>query len=178
MSDAPLGPEFAHVSYGLVKHVKIETTPVDGNTELLVHFWDRGVLVVRARFGEPLTIDVRPAALGELLRAPELSDAVVDAFLATAPPSDPARVARMRQRFDERSPGPTITDYYSLHEFGLPDKDEPPVGGFAVRPATDDEQRVAILRRVQQEIHNGTATHDCGDWRRGLICEVCGRWIG
>jgi len=33
-----------------------------------------------------------------------LSDAVVDAFLATAPPPDPARTARIRAKFDAASP--------------------------------------------------------------------------
>lgn len=50
--------------------------------------------------------------------------------------------------------------------------------GVLVRPATDAEQRAAIIRTAQQDIHDGTATHDCGDWRHGLICELCGQWLG
>lgn len=138
-----------HISLGIVKRVKTESGPE--GAVLDVWFWDRGRLVVRARFGEPLQLDLAPASLGQLVR-PVLTDAVVDAFLANEPPGDPDRTARIRQRFERL--------------------------GITVREGTIGEQREAILRRVQQEIHDGTASHACTEWRHGLRCEVCGQWLG
>lgn len=47
-----------------------------------------------------------------------------------------------------------------------------------VRPATDAEQRDAILMKAQLLVHEEGASHDCGEWRQGHLCAVCGRWIG
>jgi hypothetical protein len=57
---APFGPDFDPLALGIVKHVTVETSDKHG-THLLVTFWDRGALAVRAKLGEALTIDVRPA---------------------------------------------------------------------------------------------------------------------
>jgi len=65
MRDEALGPQFDHVSYGLVQHVSVETTTA--GTELRVLFGERYLLVVRALHGTPLSLDVRPAGLGKLL---------------------------------------------------------------------------------------------------------------
>jgi hypothetical protein len=58
---------------------------------------------------------------------------------------------------------------------------EPPPmlpSGVVVREATQKEQYEAILLAVQQAIHAGTATHDCGEWVNGYRCAACGRWTG
>lgn len=56
-----LGRDFDPVALGKVKRVTVETT--EAGTMLLVTFEDRGALAVRAKLGESLTLDVRPAPL-------------------------------------------------------------------------------------------------------------------
>lgn len=50
--------------------------------------------------------------------------------------------------------------------------------GLQVRPATHDEQREAILQAAQHDARQGRVSHDCGEWRHGLRCGLCGAWLG
>ena len=52
---------------------------------------------------------------------------------------------------------------------------EPP-DRLQIRPATDAEQREAILRWAQQAHRQGSG-HDCSEWLAGFRCTVCGAWI-
>jgi hypothetical protein len=46
-------------------------------------------------------------------------------------------------------------------------------------PTEPDPREVAAERLLldAQRQHLQGATHDCGDWRQGFRCMVCGEWI-